>query len=131
MAHEKRVQWLSCAFLDCWISPASLEWGAVSGLAPARGTLILWEDGGTVVTGGERGRAAPCCCRLANEEVTSASGEGHRRNEALLGDTGEKGTGSFARGFHGGHRLGMPGFPPAGKPGDYGVADTLPALPAR
>ena len=83
------------------------------------------------MTVGERGRAAPRCCRLANEEVTSASGEGHRRNEALLGDTGEKGTGSFARGFHGGHRLGMPGFPPAGKPGDYGVADTLPALPAR
>ena len=45
--------------LACWISPASLEWGAVSGLAPARGTLILWEDGGTVVTVGERGRPLP------------------------------------------------------------------------
>lgn len=83
------------------------------------------------MTVGERGRTAPGCCRLANEEVTSASGEGHRRNEELLGHTGEKGTGSFAREFHGGHRLGMPGFPPAGKPGDYCVADTLPALPAR
>lgn len=78
LAHEKRVQLLSCVFLDRWISPCLCGVGCCLRSCPGPRDPDSLGGRGTGVTVGERGWTAPRCCRLANEEVTSAYEEGYR-----------------------------------------------------